>query len=516
MGKNKKKKSGKTNIGISPERFMREKARNNPLDKCYLTKNWQEKGLAHVIVTRRRKDGDLCMGVFLVDTYCLGVKDVTYSPKVTDDKIREFIWNAVDTNSEFREATYEEVHNLILGAIEFAEEAGIEPHKDFDIAAGILEEDRDDIPLISYDYGKDGCHLLIVGPSGKESKYIRPLKEKLGDKFHYIAPLDTMEDDILEECEFSDDLEDWEDDGLDSDVESLEPDWNDRQDVAEVMLKALEKIKADRERFPDEMFEYEYPEYQGELRLHNQYIWKELKKSSNRNGLPRKVVDEILSLDKDEVAEDLSIIILYMIGRVYPYISPDGKGDYKKIPDLGSAMYNALSLMTVLKNPRCFDAVLELNRQNFFFVDYFCGDDSRIIRDALYCSDPDAIDKILSQLNEIGVPTLSRVLLIEYLLMRVYYRPELRGETVAILRDYMDGLPEKIKQRRGGDTNLAGFLACSLLDFRMRELLPEVEYLYENNLVNDTIVTLKEVKKEIPLAPDYRFDYFAVSNWIEP
>ncbi len=55
MAKNKTKKKGQPQQQkISPERFLREKARQLPIDKCYMSTYWQDGGMALVMVTRRR------------------------------------------------------------------------------------------------------------------------------------------------------------------------------------------------------------------------------------------------------------------------------------------------------------------------------------------------------------------------------------------------------------------------------------------------------------------------------
>lgn len=61
-----------------------------------------------------------------------------------------------------KETDYVTVHNLIYGAIEFAEEAGCSPDKSFNITRYILSPDTEDIPLVQFDFGKDGKHLLIA------------------------------------------------------------------------------------------------------------------------------------------------------------------------------------------------------------------------------------------------------------------------------------------------------------------------------------------------------------------
>ena len=58
------------------------------------------------------------------------------------------------------ECSYEEAHNLVWGSIAYAEEAGIAPDKSFRLTQYILDEETDDVPLIEYEYGKDGKHFL--------------------------------------------------------------------------------------------------------------------------------------------------------------------------------------------------------------------------------------------------------------------------------------------------------------------------------------------------------------------
>lgn len=187
MAKNikKKKQPQPQKRALSPERFMKEKSRKLPLYKCYITKGWKEAGESNVFVARRRPNGNIAFGLFLVDTYCLGVKDAAYKADCSESEFKDLI-ETFDARLGMVEVDYEEAHNLIYGAIAFAEEGGVEPHPDFGIAGGILEEDTDDIPLIEFEFGKDGKHLLIVGADRREMLYFDILQRNLGDNFDYI------------------------------------------------------------------------------------------------------------------------------------------------------------------------------------------------------------------------------------------------------------------------------------------------------------------------------------------
>ena len=118
---------------MSPERYMREKVRNLPFGKCHVNSNWQLAGLAQVIVTRIRPEGNLAVGFFLVDTFCLGVKDAGFNPNMNMFEYTDLLRCFYNYETESEEISYNEAHNLIYGAISFAEEGGISPSKEFRI-----------------------------------------------------------------------------------------------------------------------------------------------------------------------------------------------------------------------------------------------------------------------------------------------------------------------------------------------------------------------------------------------
>ena len=123
--KSKNNSKGQKQPALSPYRFMREKARTLPVGKCYIAPpDWQESGMAHVIVTRVRPSGNLVMASFLVDTFCLGVKDAGYHENITPYDFEKYLDN-YKNGMGLEEISYNEAHNIIYGAIAFAEEGGI-------------------------------------------------------------------------------------------------------------------------------------------------------------------------------------------------------------------------------------------------------------------------------------------------------------------------------------------------------------------------------------------------------
>ena len=56
---------------------------------------------------------------------------------------------------------YQLAHNIIYGAVEYADEFHIKPRTSFKIMQMILEEDDDNIPLMDIKFGRNGKPCLV-------------------------------------------------------------------------------------------------------------------------------------------------------------------------------------------------------------------------------------------------------------------------------------------------------------------------------------------------------------------
>lgn len=463
--KTKNKNQNAQQGSISPERFIRERARKLPLGECYATHDWQKYGIADVIVTRRKANGNFVFGVFLVDTYCLGVKDVIYNDDITKDTLERYLAKFQDQN-RLEPISYDEAHNIIYGALEFASEAGIEPDKSFRVGRYILEEDTEDVPLIEYEFGKDGKYLLFVGPTRKEMPYIKTLKKRLGDNFDFVAPLDSS-------CLFDDDEY--------YDEETDEPNLDKRDpEFVENLMGAFDKWSEEYEKYPFEEYSYKYPEYPGTLSVKNQFIADELLSKDNMKSLPREVTDRILALPADEVADDLSNVILYTIGKTYRGINDKTIADSSE-----SSIIHALLLLAHIGSPRGLAATLEVLRQNDNFILYHLGDFvSDLAAAAVYACGKDNIPVLEAFLYESGLDTHNRSEVLKALSMIVFKQPERRQEILEVFRRLLVSMESRLPSREACDGTFAGFVMYNLCDISAKELLPEIKKLFATDLVN--------------------------------
>jgi hypothetical protein len=157
------KKPGKVIQMLSPENYIRTKARSLPIYECRIDSNWKEQGLANIFVTRSHTNGNVTSCLYLVDLFCLGIKNSHYLFNVSKSEYEENFKAEEDGDRE--PISYVMAHNIIYAALEFAEEFGFKPHKNFSsVTRFMLEEDNDDIELIDIECGKDGKPFFISGP----------------------------------------------------------------------------------------------------------------------------------------------------------------------------------------------------------------------------------------------------------------------------------------------------------------------------------------------------------------
>lgn len=95
---------------------------------------------------------------------------------------------------------YATVHNIILGAWDFAEDIGFQPHKDFLKTTRFFLEDDDNVPFIPINFGKNGKPFYILKGSEdkrKVNKILSTLKKNLGEgNYDFI---DAADEDYFQE-----------------------------------------------------------------------------------------------------------------------------------------------------------------------------------------------------------------------------------------------------------------------------------------------------------------------------
>lgn len=153
---------------LSPKKYIINNCRSLPIYECYLNSDWKSTQMANVLISRQMKAGNLCVGIFLVDLLCMGVKDTAYQFNLSLAEYNDFVerMNSVDENVKFKKVDYPLVHNIIYEGIAFADDCGLQPYKDFAITKFFLKEDDDSVELIDIPHGdeEDGLPVVFSSP----------------------------------------------------------------------------------------------------------------------------------------------------------------------------------------------------------------------------------------------------------------------------------------------------------------------------------------------------------------
>lgn len=193
---------------LSPENYIRKKARTLPIFECLVSSEWEETRLPNIVIARKHTNGNITVCTYLVDLGCLGVKDSLFLFNATIIKYNE-LKEKINAGMEMTEVDYPLVHNIILAGVEYAEEFGFKPCKEYEaVTKFMLEEDTDEIELIEIECGKNDKPLYIQGPFEDISRanwIIAQLENTAGpDNYNFILKIgdesiDEYEDDELEE-----------------------------------------------------------------------------------------------------------------------------------------------------------------------------------------------------------------------------------------------------------------------------------------------------------------------------
>ena len=136
-------------------------------------------GLVTVLVARDRGGSTAGVCFYLVDTWCLGLKDAAGPRSVDRRRLGGFIQQIFSAWDEPAvQVPLELGRQIVYGAIGYARELGFEPHADFGRAAGYLGAWDGECELT---FGRDGKPMYISGPYDDGERIIRKLRRGLGD-----------------------------------------------------------------------------------------------------------------------------------------------------------------------------------------------------------------------------------------------------------------------------------------------------------------------------------------------
>ena len=173
-----------------------------------------ERGFGQVIVARFKGSGEVEVGVFLVDAFCLGVKD-EYFTRLWPDEYEDRLLGGLDRQGGREAISPACARKLVEDAVAYARQFGIEPHPDFHRVKGIFAGIDSAAATRRFDFGdRNGKPHFIAGPNDgpfRCRQIMSLLRHYCGtDGFHFTVPIGGAVG--LRDLEYVDDGEESDDD----------------------------------------------------------------------------------------------------------------------------------------------------------------------------------------------------------------------------------------------------------------------------------------------------------------
>jgi hypothetical protein len=176
-----------------------------PILHCCAGASLWRQGIAPVLVSRQLSSGNVAFVDFLVDVYCLGVKNIIMNV-VPRARYERELYDKLARQDKLIPLKPECARKLVEGAVEYALGLGLPPYPDYRVAKRIFGDISAEACTEEFTYGKDGKPLFINGPydSPERCRQIASaLQDHCGpDGFHFIMagpPIGGDEEDYDEE-----------------------------------------------------------------------------------------------------------------------------------------------------------------------------------------------------------------------------------------------------------------------------------------------------------------------------
>jgi len=194
------RRTQRASSAVSALHYVRQ-ARSYPLDGCWIQKDWKESGLAVVVIARRQPNGNIVFGNYLVDYYCLGLKNTYCNADVAPGEFqRSTLPRMFEHVGQFVEVSPALAHELIYGAIEYADRYGFKPQHDFRDSQYVLDLPGEYPRSGQVEFGKDGKPLYISGPYDNAERIVQQLTRTAGEgNFNYLMQVGGEEEVLLDD-----------------------------------------------------------------------------------------------------------------------------------------------------------------------------------------------------------------------------------------------------------------------------------------------------------------------------
>jgi hypothetical protein len=163
-----------------------------PVLHCWITDSLEGEGIGWVVLSRELPGGWIAVASFLVDRYCLGVKDAFARVVGRSTYEHEYV-RRMHREMSARIVPPAEARKLLEQAMAYARKIGFPPHAGYAKAVRLFGSIDPAESSATFEFGKDGKPFYIAGPNDsleRSRQIVAILNNTCGpEQFEYLIPL---------------------------------------------------------------------------------------------------------------------------------------------------------------------------------------------------------------------------------------------------------------------------------------------------------------------------------------
>lgn len=169
-----------------------DRAARGPIIDAFVTSVVWDEGIGHVVLARDLGNDRVAYAAFLVDIYCLGVKNA-FCCFGSRDEYAHKLRNKITEDYEIEVESPEFVRKLVEDAVAYARSIGFEPHPDYQEAKAIFGDIDASACTEEFEFGREGKPFFVSGPHdslARSKSIVRTLNDHCGEgNFDYVLQL---------------------------------------------------------------------------------------------------------------------------------------------------------------------------------------------------------------------------------------------------------------------------------------------------------------------------------------
>lgn len=168
-----------------------------PVTESRISESLWEEGIGYAVLVRRGPGGTAAMGLFLLDVYCLGVKDVVMRVE-PEHSVSAMLAQLSKKGCRWRNVSPEHVRKLVDCSMGYALSLGLAPHRDCAAAMKLFGDIDASQCSVEFVFGCEGKPRYISGPNDSRMRskaVVDTLQRTCGpDGFHYLVQIDSPDE----------------------------------------------------------------------------------------------------------------------------------------------------------------------------------------------------------------------------------------------------------------------------------------------------------------------------------